>query len=316
MRNFILLFITAFGNASLSQGLIFDKEKFEKREPLIIERADTYPKSFSLKGYTPYVFAQQNATCVAYSLAVARTIAYAYNRRIGDIKDISARVFSPHWVYYRNKELGDNDCSRGLNIEVAIDDIIKNGIPRLASVEYKDYYPFTNTVLCNFYPHNIGYDYKEASMYKLDGAYRIKDSDGIKIALSKGMPVVVAMLIPKSFETAKGVYWHSNSTDNYKNAQPHAMVVVSYDDLGFEIMNSWGTNWGNNGFIKIMNQDFAKYTLGAYALEEKMRLGAMPESQIDSLYKQDLKLSKSINKDRKSEYPNFKSELEKRLKEK
>ena len=36
------------------------------------------------------------------------------------------------------------------------------------------------------------------------------------------------------------------------------MVVIGYDDglEAFEVLNSWGTHWGNNGFVWIKYKDF------------------------------------------------------------
>jgi hypothetical protein len=45
----------------------------------------------------------------------------------------------------------------------------------------------------------------------------------------------------------------------------HAMVVVGYDlDKGyFELLNSWGNDWADNGFCKISFNDFLKYVVYA-----------------------------------------------------
>ena len=48
----------------------------------------------------------------------------------------------------------------------------------------------------------------------------------------------------------------------------HAMVVIGYDDglKAFEVMNSWGKGWANQGFVWIRYDDFAKYCKYAYQL--------------------------------------------------
>ena len=56
------------------------------------------------------------------------------------------------------------------------------------------------------------------------------------------------MQVSSTFYKAKG------SWSGIHNTKPggHAMVVVGYDDDkyggAFEILNSWGTYWGNKGF--------------------------------------------------------------------
>lgn len=302
---FLILFVLVTTNI-YSQGLVFDNDLYQKRILLKRDRADKYPKSFSLKAYAPYVFAQQNSTCVAHAIAVARTIAFAYNRKLTDIKVVSANVFSPHWVYFRNKQLGDDNCSKGLNLENAINDLIVHGIPRLVSVEYKEYYPFTKTVLCNYYPDSYNNDTNEALKYKIDEVYRINDLDGIKLALSKGMPIVVGMLIPDSFTKSISKLWIPTANDNLENSFGHSMVIVGYDDNAYggsvEIMNSWGVNWGDHGFIRIKYSDFLKFTLGAYGFFEQFSLGSNHIIAKDTSFSKDLKLSKSIDLKSKSLY--------------
>jgi len=57
----------------------------------------------------------------------------------------------------------------------------------------------------------------------------------------------------------------------------HAMCVIGYDDYkfqneyekpmgGFQIMNSWGPEWGKNGLAWVSYDDFAHFTKEAYAV--------------------------------------------------
>ena len=86
----------------------------------------------------------------------------------------------------------------------------------------------------------------------------------IKKAISQKQPVVIAMHISPSFNTAKDV-WDGNTwgRDGY-----HAMCVVGFDDNkyggAFLIMNSWGSKWGNNGFIWVRYADFCRNVDQAY----------------------------------------------------
>ena len=80
------------------------------------------------------------------------------------------------------------------------------------------------------------------------------------------------MKIHKSFYRAKGVWSPQGAND----ASPggHAMVVVGYDDTkyggAFEIMNSWGSSWGNSGFIWVPYDDFKRQTNSSYVMIEKV----------------------------------------------
>ena len=50
----------------------------------------------------------------------------------------------------------------------------------------------------------------------------------------------------------------------------HAMCVTGYDDNknggAFEIMNSWGNDWGNNGVAWVRYPDFEHFVKEAYGL--------------------------------------------------
>ena len=78
-----------------------------------------------------------------------------------------------------------------------------------------------------------------------------------------------------------------NSTDLWNGVNDelrggHAMCVIGYDDEkyggAFEIMNSWGTWWGANGYVWIKYEDFrnnARYAYDVY-LKKKVRPNPTP----------------------------------------
>jgi hypothetical protein len=57
----------------------------------------------------------------------------------------------------------------------------------------------------------------------------------------------------------------------------HAMCVVGYDDKkyggAFLLMNSWGPEWGNNGFAWVRYGDFKYYVREAYGLDPMAKTG-------------------------------------------
>jgi hypothetical protein len=78
-------------------------------------------------------------------------------------------------------------------------------------------------------------------------------------------------------EAGESTWWPKLGNTTY--AGGHAMVVVGYDDHkfpnpknpadqqgAFKLMNSWGRNWGENGFIWIRYADFAAYCRYACAI--------------------------------------------------
>ena len=89
-----------------------------------------------------------------------------------------------------------------------------------------------------------------------------------KLSLAQERPVVVSLLLRKNFEscTADPPYWSPMLGDTTFFGA-HAMVVVGYDDgrEAFEVLNSWGEQWGNGGFIWVKYADFARYC--TYAIQ-------------------------------------------------
>ena len=95
-------------------------------------------------------------------------------------------------------------------------------------------------------------------------------------------PVVISMHLPESFFEPLGDVWERGPF-NISNAPAyHAMCVIGYDDDkaggAFEIMNSWGNNWGNKGFRWVKYSDFAEFVDFAFEMRVKK---AVKEEKID-----------------------------------
>ena len=90
----------------------------------------------------------------------------------------------------------------------------------------------------------------------------------VQKALADQRPVVIGMNILKNFPASKGVKTWNPSIGNPAFAGGHAVVVVGYNEFrgAFQIMNSWGQEWGDNGFIWIKYKDFAEYVKYGYVL--------------------------------------------------
>lgn len=279
---FFAFTFTFFNLITTAQGLIFDSTEFAKREKIEVTRAEL-PVTSSLKKYTPLLYPQVGGTCVAHSFANARTILLAKNLNWTDKQKITGISFSPYYIYYRNKDYDDADCEKGLNIETAAKEVLRNGFAPLADVEYPNYYPFTTNTLCvnyssSFYPPSLREDESSAKNFKIDEIYRVTSLKELKTALAAGMPVVLGMFIPNSFNKAKNELWESQISDKLDRNAGHALLAVGYDDSKYggaiELMNSWGDTWGNKGFIWVKYKDYLKWFLGGYAfyVEDNLNL--------------------------------------------
>merc|ERR1711916_237449 len=74
-----------------------------------------------------------------------------------------------------------------------------------------------------------------------------QSTDALKSALQTG-PVSVAIEADQfAFQLYSGGVLSSGCGTNLD----HGVLAVGYDDTSFKVKNSWGTSWGNNGYVQI-----------------------------------------------------------------
>lgn len=259
-------------------GCVYKPEidgKVPLRPRLMTRDYTVLPKAYSLKKYCPTPKSQgPHGTCTSWATTyAARTICEAVNNGWTNKDTITNEAFAPIFIY---KQLDrQSGCEEGASVAEALGLLKSKGAPKLRSFD----------VLCaEFIPNVL---YAEASNYKIDdyttlfNTYSGYVSDKVSVvkkALSEDHPVVFAMDVYESFD---------NSTDLWNGVNDelrggHAMCVIGYDDEkyggAFEIMNSWGTWWGANGYVWIKYEDFrnnARYAYDVY-LKKKVRPNPTP----------------------------------------
>ena len=121
-----------------------------------------------------------------------------------------------------------------------------------------------------------------AAIVKLADQFRIRswkyvdprNIDTIKGELAKRHPVVFGMRVSDDFLRHRGERIDSgNSSEVFSATLTHAMTIVGYDEArqAFHIINSWGREWGNNGYGWIDYDTFRAYVPEAYALRPSGR---------------------------------------------
>jgi C1A family cysteine protease len=95
--------------------------------------------------------------------------------------------------------------------------------------------------------------YLEALDYQILSYARINTVDEMRACLASGYPLVFGFAVYESFETqqvAKSGIVDMPKT-NEKMLGGHAVLAVGYDDAAkrFIVRNSWGTNWGMQGYF-------------------------------------------------------------------
>lgn len=261
-----------FKKANVYEGLEDDKTK----NPL--------PESVSLLKFAPSPGDQgQQGSCVAWSsVYAARTIVEAASTG----KPGNETKFSPSFVY---NNIALEGC-QGSYIQKAMEFMANKGV-----VPYNDF-PYTDQDCSEQPGSNL---YQEAAQNRMHGFTRLtetEDVNGINIRavkehLAKDAPVVIGMMVGGSFmQDMKGRdTWRPTDEDRSQMGfGGHAMCVIGYDDRknfgqtadgkdlvgGFQIQNSWGSEWGKNGVAWIYYGDFKEFVREAYGIDPMPKRGA------------------------------------------
>ena len=225
------------------------------------------PEAVSLLKYAPARENQgQQGSCVAWSCAYASQTILTAAATGADPNSIR---FSPSYLYNQIKLEG---C-QGSYIQRAMEAMQRNGGVALREYPYNDQD-------CESEPSSS--DIQAGRQNLIHGFTRITNGDnineisvrGIKEHLNKNAPVAIGMMVGESFmQGMKGQdLWTPQGMDESQMGMGgHAMSVIGYDDRkyggAFQIMNSWGSVWGNNGVAWVRYGDFKTYVREAYGID-------------------------------------------------
>lgn len=263
-------FTQMVGELITSRGADMDPalyDRVEVFEPLADNVNAPLPERVSLEPFAPRRLNQgRQGSCVAWASAyAARTIVQA--QATG--KDPNATAFSPSFLYNQIKI--DEQC-QGSYIHSAMDALLAGGVLPLSKFAYTD-------ASCQQLPS--GSDRQQAQQFRIKGFQRLSRSGddqrtdmlAMKQQLSQGSPVVVGMLVGGSFmqDMAGRKVWLPTQSDyRMPGFGGHAMCVIGYDDYleggAFQLMNSWGPEWGEQGIAWVRYADFDFFAKEAYAV--------------------------------------------------
>ncbi len=207
-------------------------------------------------------------SCVGWSVGYgALTIMEAQRKNWINTSLVTKEAFSPLFIY--NQLAINKDCEyAGASFPSAFRFLKNQGTCKKTAfnVDNED---------CSALPDNVVKRTAYANRIKDYYQLFVKDAsakdkiDKARVSLAQGLPVIVGMYLTPDFRdvNTKDPTWRPQETPA-DELYPHAMVVVGYNDIrqSFEVMNSWGTDWGNDGFVWVKYKDFAKYCVLAYQL--------------------------------------------------
>lgn len=254
-------------------GANFDPAQYDNVEifePLADNTKNPLPEKISLEKYAP---ARKNqgsqGSCVGWGSSYAsRTILESI--RTG--KDPNSIAFSPSYLY---NQIGVQGC-QGALLEDAMKVMKNDGLVPFSQFPYDE----------NDCSRQPSASLKQvAEQYKMPGYNRLTMGDAkgignepvnmlaIKQNLAQGAPVVIGMMVGGSFmqDMIGQDMWIPTASDyDMYGFGGHCMSVIGYDDYkeggSFQLMNSWGPEWGKNGIAWVRYQDFQYFTKEAYGI--------------------------------------------------
>ena len=274
MKKIILIYGLLFTvSVSLAQGLKLDPAKYKSAEQYFAPKesgfsAASLQSKVSYREYCPIPNSQGNvSTCVGWATAYAG-LSTQLNIQMGitNYTHKWARAFDPHFIYSFIKHENDNWCEEGTSLSLALNVLEQYGCK-----------PFVwdPWLKCNATETFNEFSLALASQYKIEGWKAVPDDDIVtntKMALYNKLPVLVGVALTESFMkgTALGNgVWSPQAGE--KMLGGHAMCVIGYDNNknggSFEVMNSYGSEYGDKGFVWIPYKDFANLVGEAYIMK-------------------------------------------------
>lgn len=217
---------------------------FDSRDYVYSPIATTLPR-VDLRQYAGNIEHQGSVgSCTANSVVSACEIHLQRQNKFVDL----SRLF----VYYISREMEGRNGQEGAylrdalkvcnNVGVCPEDYWKYDISKVNVKPSAEAYALAEKLRITEYSAITGIDTKTKI-------------DGVRSALSEGLPVVIAMPVSTQFTNLHG----NMDTHNYTGVAHtpvygnHAMTIVGYDDEKkyFIVENSWGAAWGDNGYFAL-----------------------------------------------------------------
>ena len=221
-----------------------------------ISKPKTYPSKVDLRPKCPPIVDQGDiGSCTGNALAGAiGFLEYA------TIKPESFQPFSRLFIYYNERVIeGDPGQDGGANIRDGIKTLDREGACFESLWGYSDELTFKK-------PTSRAYFQAQGHTITRYSSVNNTDINQLKDALFRGFPIVFGFTVYESFQSKEvGSTGMMPMPDRSESSLGgHAVLCVGYDDsiARFIVRNSWGTDWGDEGYFYmpysyITNRDLA-----------------------------------------------------------
>ncbi|TAF64016.1 MAG: peptidase C1 [Cytophagales bacterium] len=225
-------------------GYMFDSNKLKgKKQAESRYQENELPKKVDLRPHMSPI-EQQGGTYSCVANAVAGAYEYLAKWHTGEDYDVS-RLF----IYYNGRALaGMENQDGGCYIADAIEGLKQYGACAESTWEFDE-------EIVNDEPSEEAYE--EASNFLVEDMQLVAtDLNAWKSTLAEGYPIIFGLSLYDSFDQhRKKGYVDPPSKNEVSRAEHsgHAMLCVGYSDRDqvFIVRNSWGEDWGDNGYCYI-----------------------------------------------------------------
>jgi C1A family cysteine protease len=256
--------------SEFSFGATLDEAKYDEAmvfEPLAYGNAqNALPSRVSLKQFAPDRLHQgRQGSCVGWASSyAARTILQAQATRQAP----NQLAFSPSFLY---NQIALRGCQGAYMLDAM------ESMEQVGALPFQQF-PYDERSCTNRPNSN---QQRSAQEFRIKGYNRLTlgannytpDMEGIKQHLNQGAPVVIGMQVGGTFmhQMRGKQLWQPTQRDySMYGYSGHAMCVIGYDDNyqggAFQIMNSWGDSWGDDGIAWVRYNDFRHFVKEAYGL--------------------------------------------------
>ena len=225
---------------------------------------------------------QYVSSCVAHALST-----------ILEYHDKYSKLLSTNFIYGIQNRLylmqgPGMFLSVALKIARNYGDMLEEHCP--GNTEVKKVYEIANNAFLN--SENL----KNALRYRIDSYVKLNSANDIKFAIMNYGPVLASVKWYESTVFNKSTKFITSSKKG--GYTYHATVIYGWDETGWLCQNSWGKDWGDNGFYKLHFNDGPReaYSIIDDHLNSSTSDIVIPSHNIDILDKLLKFVSNIINK--------------------